>query len=225
MKASAVIPAYNEAKRIGRVLDAVVASKLVDDIIVVDDGSDDDTAAVAETHNSAVVIKLPHNRGKAAAMVAGVARTRNPVVVFLDADLTGLTEQHVDDLVAPVLDDEADMTVGQFKGGRGWITLWQRLVPNISGQRAMRSRQFSAIPNVARKGFGVEVAITKFAVRQRMRIRMVYLPGMSHVTKEEKRGVVRGLRDRMVMYAQMLRSAIGNGYNHLLETAEERDRS
>ena len=225
MKASAVIPAFNEAARIGRVLDAVSSSPLIDQIIVVDDGSDDSTSAVAAKHNGAVVVRLPRNRGKAAAMVAGVGRAKNKVVVFLDADLIGLKQHHVDDLVLPVLRGEVDMTVGQFKGGRGWITLWQRLVPNISGQRAMRASDFASVPNVARKGFGVELAITKHAIHQGLRMRLVYLLGMSHVTKEEKRGVVRGLRDRSVMYAQMLRSAVGNGYHHLLQTAEERDRS
>lgn len=223
MKASAVIPAYNEADRISRVLEAVAASALVDQIIVVDDGSDDRTAAAAAAHNGAVVVRLGENQGKAGAMAAGVRRAKNPVVVFLDADLVGLTDDHVDDLVAPVLKGEVDMTVGQFKGGSRWITLWQRLVPAISGQRAMRAADFERIPNLERAGFGVEVAITRHVARRRLRTRLVYLPEMTHVIKEEKRGVLRGLRDRMVMYAQMLRSALGNGYHHLLETAEERD--
>ena len=223
MKASAVVPAYNEADRIRRVLDAVESSALVDQVIVVDDGSDDKTAAVAASHNGALVIRLARNQGKAAALAAGVRWAKNEVVVFLDADLVGLTDHHVDDLVSPVLSGEVDMTVGQFKGGRGWTTLWQRLVPAISGQRAMRAADFGAIPNVARTGFGVELAITRHALRQGLRTRLVYLPGMTHVMKEEKRGLVRGLRDRSIMYAQMLRSALGNGYHHLPETAQERD--
>jgi len=224
MKASAVIPAYNEAERIKRVLNAVASSASVDQIIVVDDGSRDRTAAVAAQHNGAVVVRLAQNQGKAAAMAAGVRRARNQVVVFLDADLVGLTDHHVDDLVAPVLRGEADMTVGQFQGGRGWITLWQRLVPAISGQRAMRAADFMGVPNLEGAGFGVELAISRHAARRRLRTRLVYLPEMTHVIKEEKRGLLRGLRDRIVMYAQMLRSALGNGYHHLQETAEERDR-
>ena len=48
MKTTAIIPAYNEEKRIGDVLEAVKKSRLVDEIIVVDDGSEDKTAEVAK---------------------------------------------------------------------------------------------------------------------------------------------------------------------------------
>ena len=72
MKATAVIPAYNEAARIKRVLDAVAVSELVDEIIVVDDGSDDSTAETAGAHNGAIVVRMPRNRGKAAALTVGV---------------------------------------------------------------------------------------------------------------------------------------------------------
>jgi glycosyltransferase involved in cell wall biosynthesis len=223
MKASAVIPAYNEAKRIGLVLDAVAASELVDEIIVVDDGSDDDTAAVAGSHNGAVVLKLLENRGKAAALTEGVRRAKNPVVVFLDADLVGLTDQHVDGLVAPVLKGEADMTVGQFRSGSPFVTAWMRFCPAISGQRAMRTADFLAIPRVATSGYGVEVVVTKYALSRRMRIEYVHLPDITHVVKESKRGVVRGLASRAVMYGQIVRSALGNGYHEFPETAQERD--
>ena len=223
MKASAVIPAYNEAERIGRVLEAASASALVGEVIVVDDGSRDGTAKVAAGYAGVRLVGLPKNQGKAAAMAAGVRKAQSAVVVFLDADLVGLTKEHVDELVGPVLRAEVDMAVGQFKGGRGWITLWQRLVPAISGQRAMRASDFAAVPDVERKGFGVELAISRAAVRRGLSTRLVYLPGVTHVMKEEKRGVVRGLRDRAVMYAQIVSCAVGNGYDHLRAT-EERDR-
>ena len=45
-------------------------------------------------------------------LMVGVQRARNPVVVFLDADLVGLTDDHVDDLVRPVLDGEAERAQG-----------------------------------------------------------------------------------------------------------------
>jgi glycosyltransferase involved in cell wall biosynthesis len=223
MKATAVIPAYNEAARIRRVLDAVAASELIDEIIVVDDGSDDNTAEAAESHNGAVIVRMPHNRGKAAALTVGVRRARNAVVVFLDADLVGLTDDHVDGLVRPVLDGDADMTVGQFSSGSPFVTAWMRFCPAISGQRAMRAADFLAIPRLAASGYGVEVVVTRYALNKRMRIAYVHLPEITHVVKESKRGVFRGLGCRMVMYGQILRCTLGNGYHDLLETAEERE--
>jgi glycosyltransferase involved in cell wall biosynthesis len=202
------------------VLSAVASATLVDEVIVVDDGSHDSTAGAAASHDGALVVRLERNQGKAAAMCEGVRRAANEVVVFLDADLVGLSGEHVDELVGPVVAGEADMTVGQFRGGNGWITLWQRLVPAISGQRALRAKHFLALPQVEQMGFGVEVALTRYAARRKLRTRRVYLQGMSHVIKEGKRGVVRGLYDRAVMYAQMGRWAVVNGYHNAAEEDE-----
>ena len=221
MRATAVIPALNEGERIGRVLGAVARAELVGEVIVVDDGSADDTAEVAAAADGAKVVRLPRNRGKGAAMWEGAQRAANEVLVFLDADLVGLTREHVDDLVRPVLMGEADMTVGQFRGGNRWITLWQRLVPAISGQRALRARDFLALSGAGRMRFGIEVALTRYAARRGLRTRRVYLPGMTHVMKENKCGLVRGLGARAVMYAQIVRCALGNGYHALRTEAEE----
>ena len=71
MKISAIVPAYNEAERIGAVLEPLLAAPSVDEIVVVDDGSTDGTAEVAQRYGVKVV-RLGENRGKGAAMAAGV---------------------------------------------------------------------------------------------------------------------------------------------------------
>ena len=63
-----LIPAWNEAARIGRVLDAVTGHPLVTHVIVVDDGSDDGTEAIAAARG-ALVIRSAGNLGKTAAPV------------------------------------------------------------------------------------------------------------------------------------------------------------
>ena len=91
-----VIPAFNEAQRLGATLDAVTAyiaqARIDAVVIVVDDGSTDATADVAIAHALADcpvdVITLPGQRGKGAAVRAGVLAADADVIGFVDADLS-----------------------------------------------------------------------------------------------------------------------------------------
>jgi glycosyltransferase involved in cell wall biosynthesis len=209
VKVCAVVPAYNEGKRILPVLDTLVASDCVDEIIVVDDGSLDDTFAVIKAHpacNTDRVCVLQHNpnRGKGAAMRTGAEATDADVLVFFDADLIGLTTAQVESVVRPVATGKAAMALGVFRGGRGWTTLAQILVPNISGQRAIRRDVFQAIPCLTRAGYGVELAITNYVLGEGLPIARVVLQDVTHPMKEEKLGFLRGARARLRMYWQML---------------------
>jgi glycosyltransferase involved in cell wall biosynthesis len=214
VKATAIVPAYNEALRIAPVLAAIAGAGSIGEIIVVDDGSQDRTAEVAEQAGAAVV-RLPRNGGKAQAMREGAKRAANEVIVFLDADLIGLTSEHVDDLVRPVLDGEVDMTVGQFWSGSPLVTAWMRFCPAISGQRAMHAAEFLTIPGVATSGYGVEVTVTRHAITRGLRIRYVHLPNISHVWKESKRGLLRGLAMRATMYGQIARATVSFRYHRM----------
>ncbi len=205
----AVVPAFNEAGRVGAVLDALDGAARVSEIVVVDDGSSDNTHAVAQAHPAAKsgklrAVRLPANRGKGAAMRAGAETTNAPSLVFFDADLIGLTPTHVDTLVAPVVASRAAMALGVFRHGRGVTDLAQFLVPNISGQRAIRRDVFLAIPCLTKSGFGVELAITHHVQDEGLPIERVVLAGVTHPMKEEKLGLLRGARDRFRMYRQML---------------------
>ncbi len=198
MGVTAVVPAYNEVSTIGCVVEVLRHVPLVDEVIVVDDGSRDGTAEAARKHG-AVVLELPENCGKGAAMTAGARQAKGDILLFLDADLEGLTPRHVVDLLEPVLRGEADMTVGIFKSGRKPTDYAQVLAPSISGQRAMKKDLFLAA-GVGTSRFEVEVMLTRFARERGLRVRRVPLANMTHVMKEEKRGIARGVVERMGMY-------------------------
>jgi dolichol-phosphate mannosyltransferase len=86
---SVVVPARNEAGRIGRCLAALAADPAVTEIIVVDDQSTDDTADVARRHGATVVPgrPLPPDwAGKAWALQQGIEAAAGEWVVTLDAD-------------------------------------------------------------------------------------------------------------------------------------------
>ncbi|MEP6652157.1 MAG: dolichyl-phosphate beta-glucosyltransferase [Myxococcales bacterium] len=90
---SVVIPAYNEAKRLGPTLDAIVAylssRQQTFEVIVADDGSTDTTLEMVKGRGPAIrVVALGVNRGKGAAVRAGVAAAAGRMILFSDADLS-----------------------------------------------------------------------------------------------------------------------------------------
>lgn len=91
---SLIIPAYNEERRLPDFLESLarfhqISHVPITEVLVVDDGSSDRTSAVAEKFSNQLplrVIRFPHNRGKGAAVQAGVLESRGDVVIFMDAD-------------------------------------------------------------------------------------------------------------------------------------------
>ncbi|MDQ2800928.1 MAG: glycosyltransferase family 2 protein [Armatimonadota bacterium] len=204
MKVAAIIPAYNEEARIAAVLQTLARSSAIDEIIVVNDGSADATASVAGAVPGVQVITLPRNKGKGGAMREGATRTEADVLLFFDADLIGLTPEHVSDLLAPVCAGEATMAMGIFRGGRLWTDMAQFFAPAITGQRAILREVFLHIPDLEAVGYGIELAINDYVHSQGLIRRDITLRGVTHPMKEEKLGWARGAASRSRMYWQML---------------------
>lgn len=204
-KVVAIIPAYNEEKRISAVLEAVEQAKVVDEIIVVNDGSTDETAQVVKRFGRVRLMDKKENEGKGAALMTGVTGTEADILVFIDADLVGFTSAHVEDLVRPLLEDEElVMTVGRFAGGRFRTDLSQSLMPFISGQRALRKSFLEGI-DFSDTRFAAEIALTRHAKEQRAKVKEVVMNDVTHVMKEEKLGLARGAWARLGMYSDMVK--------------------
>ena len=114
---SLIIPAFEEADRIAGTLstvDSELRSSLQksDDIevIVVDDGSNDATSEIARQAGADVVIRLEENKGKGAAIRAGVQEANGSVVAFTDADLAYNPRQVVK--LVTLVESGYDMVVG-----------------------------------------------------------------------------------------------------------------
>lgn len=118
---SIVIPAYNEAVRLGNTLLAVVnylrESWPDAEVIVVDDGSTDDTAGLARAifkdsgSLRTSVISYKSNLGKGRAVRLGLLAARGDVALFSDADLsTPITE--APKLIEPIVSGQYDVTFG-----------------------------------------------------------------------------------------------------------------
>lgn len=118
---SIVIPAYDEAERLGESLKIIVSylksSRTSAEIIVVDDGSSDATTKIAEEIFSqspeiaARAIRYEQNRGKGFAVRTGLAAARGKIALFSDADLSTPIEE-LTKLVQPIETGNADVTFG-----------------------------------------------------------------------------------------------------------------
>lgn len=205
MKVAAVVPAYNEESRIGVVLNTLKCSTTIDEIIAVSDGSADNTYEAAKAVDGIKVINLPENLGKGGAMLAGAKSTDAEIIAFFDADLIGLTPEHVDALIRPVVEGSADMSIGIFQAGRKWTDWAQKIAPYISGQRALLRSKFLDVPGLNEVRFGVEIAIGRYARENGLQTIRVPFAGVTHPLKEEKLGFIPGAAARAKMYWEIMK--------------------
>lgn len=204
---SAIIPAYNEEKTVGAVLLALKNHPLIGEVILVDDGSTDRTASIAE-HAGARVIRTHKRGGKAEAMDAGVKEARFPIILFLDADIVGLTPSMVTDIIEPVLFGRYEMFVALR--GRKTLVLNSllRIFPILGGERALTKRLWHAVPDSFKRSFQIEIALNYYAKRTRKNMGFALFHGLRNTIKERKYGVIRGFMMRIGLCADVLAASL-----------------
>jgi glycosyltransferase involved in cell wall biosynthesis len=141
---SFVIPAYNEAARLGSTLKQVFAylqaQPYSSEIIIVNDGSTDDTVHVVESifavnsaHIPARLISYSPNRGKGYAVRQGLLAAEGTVALFSDADLsTPISDLPL--LLNPILAGEFDVVFGSRALDRSLIGVHQPWLREQSGR-------------------------------------------------------------------------------------------
>lgn len=191
MTTAAISAAHNEAETVGDVVDVARRATRVHEVIVVDNASWDDTGDIARRRGARVVDCA--TKGKGQAMAAGVAATDADLIVFLDADLLGLTPEHVDSLVAPVASGEVAMSMGLFDRGDDLNPVFLNVLPKLTGQRAMRRELFEQLSADDIRGYKVEAALNSLCNEHDLPTTAFVCDGLWHRTKEEKDEVSRAV--------------------------------
>ena len=204
-----IIPAFNEARAIGRVIGDIPAG-LVDEVVVVNNASTDETEKNARAAGATVLTEP--NRGYGWACLRGIAyaKTKQPdIIVFLDGDYS----DHPDEmprLVDPIRRGEADFVVGsrirgdaepgamlpQARiGNRLACTLmrwgWGADYTDLGPFRAIRFRDLLAL-DMQDKTFGWTIEMQIKAVRAGLRIREVPVSYRKRVGVSKITGTVTG---------------------------------
>jgi glycosyltransferase involved in cell wall biosynthesis len=186
-----LIPAYNEARTIGHVLDGIAALDLDYEAIVIDDGSTDETAEIVLSHAASAgrvqLLRKP-NGGKGAALRHGIPHCRGDIVVIQDADME-YDPCDVPALIEPIRREVADVVYGsRLSGGRPqrvylfWHLVGNRFLSLLTGllfnttitdmETGYKAFRLDALRQLrlTEDRFGIEPELTGEICRRQMRV-------------------------------------------------------
>jgi glycosyltransferase involved in cell wall biosynthesis len=207
-KISLIIPAHNEADNISAVLSVVTKVKELDEILVIADACEDNTAEIAKKFGVKVMIRKT-SQGKGSAMTEGVKAVKGDIIMFADADLENLTTGHIKQVIKPVVEDGAVMSIGLRDRVFGLGALIPKINPMyaIGGERAMTKDFFNKLPKDENLlDFGIETVMNFYAKKKNLKVAMPTLENLHQVIKEKKWGFWDGFVNRVKLTKQVWRA-------------------
>jgi hypothetical protein len=204
-----IIPAFNEARAIGRVV-ADIPDGLADEVLVVNNASTDETVDNARAAGATVVTEERRGYGFACLRGLAYAAAKQPdVVVFLDGDYSDHPEE-MTRLVAPIADDTADFVVGSRIRGEAepgallpqaqvgnrlacalMSAIWGADYTDLGPFRAIRFRDLMAL-DMQDETFGWTIEMQIKAVEAGLRVREVPVSYRRRVGVSKITGTITG---------------------------------
>jgi glycosyltransferase involved in cell wall biosynthesis len=209
-KIAVVIPAFNEALSIGKVIEEI-PREFVSDIIVVDNASTDDTAVIAKAKGARV--EFEPEPGYGAACLRGVAAAKKlgaDLIVFMDGDYSDYGEE-LPLLIEPILRNECDLAIGSRALGvveKGALTPQQRygnqfacfLMRHLLGAHYSDLGPFRAISmpalekiGMTDRNYGWTVEMQIKAHKKNLRVQEVPVRYRKRIGKSKISGTVKGV--------------------------------
>ena len=215
MKIICVIPAFNEAKTIAKVVSAV--HPYVQEVVVVDDNSQDNTAKLAQ-EKGATVLKHPINQGQGAALQTGndyALKNKADIIVHFDGDDQFLASE-IPDIIKPLLSKEAEIVFGsRFLGKKTNFPFYKKyliyplaklftkvflkveLSDPQNGFRAL-SRQAAQKIHIDNRAMAHNSEIQSKAFQKRLRIKEVPITVVYHEYGQKFSGGLKIIKDLLI---------------------------
>jgi glycosyltransferase involved in cell wall biosynthesis len=211
---SVVMPVYNEADTVSKIIKMVLEQRPVAQLVIVDDASTDGTweklESAAKSDARVTLVRHTQNQGKGAALRTGFTHAMAPIVIIQDADLEyDPAEYHK--LLAPILAGKADVVFGSRFLGAGahrvlyyWHSVGNRLLTTFSNMATDLNltdieacyktfpREVIQKIQIRENRFGFEPEITAKVARLKVRI---YEVAISYYGRTYAEGKKIGWRD------------------------------
>jgi glycosyltransferase involved in cell wall biosynthesis len=203
-KISCIVPIFNEASRVGAVLDVVASHPLIDEVIVVNDGSTDNSEELLKKRSDIKLISYAKNRGKTLALKEGFLAAANDMVILIDSDLIGLDAASVTALIDPVLNGQADITISLRKNAL-LIYLYFGL-DFVSGERVFNKNILGDLEYLHKlPNFGFESYLNQIIIEKNLRLTVINWPKVISPRKAAKEGFYAGMKGDYKMVRQIVK--------------------
>ncbi|KKU11837.1 MAG: Glycosyl transferase family 2 [Parcubacteria group bacterium GW2011_GWB1_45_7] len=206
-RVTAIVPAYNEADRIGGVLSVLTGYGFGEIIVVVDDGSTDDIAEVVSKYDVRY-LNIGANGGKGRAMDVAVKEAKNDLIFFCDADVKNLTHDIIDEIVLPVINEKVEMFIGMRSRAIYALTWILVFISLLGGERALTKKLWLELPSWYKYKFRIEEGLNFYAKYYGKGLAYKVFPGLTQVIKEKKYGFWKGTKRRFSMVWDVVYAAM-----------------
>jgi glycosyltransferase involved in cell wall biosynthesis len=190
---SAIVPIFNEEKTLQNVVQTLIDSDVISEVICVNDGSQDASLKILEALREKIeIINLKRNHGKGFAIAVGVKKAKGEIVVFIDADLVGLSREHIVSILEPIRSGGWKAVLGvpiqdESELSHPWIV-------SLTGERAyFRKDLLPYLDEMKKKRYGIEIFLNSLYKKSETKI--VPLRDCISPPKWEKRDALQAIKE------------------------------
>lgn len=198
------MPFYNEGKTILDTLTELENVRAISQIVCVDDGSTNNTAdVIEESFPSVTLIKFSQNKGKAEALLEGLNKAQNDVVLLIDSDLENVKASEIERGINLFAKHHIDMLIFQVKTTYARIDGFFNRYIIYSGMRIIRRKDLLAVMEKKPKRFQLETAVNKYCIDNKRRVYWIRCSAVNP-NKMEKEGFIKGFLENAKIMMTMI---------------------